>query len=81
MMIQRYVATHRIFTGVPVSRGYVYDRQTGRPVGGCPHRHRYGHARRAQACAERALRYFVCHGVLPTSWVVEREPAEGRTTP
>ena len=48
-------ATHRIFTGVPISRGYVMDRHSGRVIWACPHRHRYGHAVQAQRCAEREL--------------------------
>lgn len=62
------VAIHRIFTGVPVSRGYLLDRRTGRCIGGCPHRHRYNHARRAQECAEKALRFFRRYGTLPPKW-------------
>ena len=52
----RLYATHRVFTGRPVSRGYVMDRLTGQVVWACPHRHRYRHARRAQECAEKQLR-------------------------
>ena len=61
----RFFATHRIFTGVPVSRGYIYDRQTGKPVWNCGHRHRNNHARLAQLCAERALRRFLRSGEIP----------------
>lgn len=50
------IATHRIFTGVPVSRGYLLDKTTGKIVWGCPHRHRYNNAKAAQQCAERELR-------------------------
>ena len=49
-------ATHRVFTGNPVSRGYVYDRDTGKVVWACPHRHRYGHTKQAQLCAEKQLK-------------------------
>lgn len=49
-------ATHRIFTGKPVSRGYVQSRLTGKIVWACPHRHRYPGAANAQKCAEKALR-------------------------
>lgn len=64
----RYYATHRMFTGVPCSRGYVYDRHTGRVVLACPHRHRYpGGAARAQACAERMLRAWLRDGPTTTT--------------
>mgnify|MGYP001600421724 CR=1 FL=1 len=64
-------ATHRVFTGRPVSRGYIYDRDTGRCVWACPHRHRYRHARRAQECADRELRRRRRrgHGTTTHGWV------------
>jgi hypothetical protein len=36
----RYFAWVRQFTGAPVARAYVRDRETGQVVKGCQHRHR-----------------------------------------
>lgn len=37
---ERYFSTSRQFTGTPwLHRGYVYDRETGKVVVACPHRH------------------------------------------
>jgi hypothetical protein len=47
-------ATTRMFTGRPTSRAYVYDRETGKVVVACPHRHRKH--KTALRCSERLLR-------------------------
>lgn len=76
----RYFAHVRVFTGKPVSRAYVRDRETGTVVAACPHRHA---SRRkggrvvvlgvtlAERCAKKLLRAFLC--AAP-----ERSPADGR---
>jgi len=53
----RYFAWVRQFTGVMQYRAYVRDRQTGRAVHGCSHRHR--RARPAEKCSLSLLAQFV----------------------
>lgn len=65
----KLVAIHRVFTGKPVSRGYVMDRDTGKVVWACPHRHRYQHAINAQMCAEKHLRKMVRDDPTLIVWI------------
>lgn len=52
--MKRFFAWTRQFTGTPrVHRAYVRDRETGRAVEGCSHRHRS--ERTAMKCAEQLL--------------------------
>ena len=54
---KRYFAWTRVFTGIPVSRGYVRDRQTGKIIMACSHKHRTEPA--AMKCAEKLLRAYL----------------------
>lgn len=56
--MDRFTATTRVLTGAPaVSRSYVYDRKTGKPVAHCTHNHR--NLATAQQCADGMLRRFM----------------------
>ena len=57
------VATHRIFTGRAVARGYLLDSITGKIIWSCPHFHKSlihlggkNAGTFAQRCAEKELR-------------------------
>lgn len=53
----RYFGWTRQFTGTArINRAYVRDRQTGRAVVGCPHRHRSNTS--AKRCADKMVRGF-----------------------
>lgn len=60
--VRRYFAATRQLTGTPyIHHAYVYDRETGKPVLSCTHRH--GRVTAAWTCAERMLRRVLCRGV------------------